>query len=319
MAKKGVWITWEVQRRNKGISSALEWPLYEISYDGNRIIRYIKSLFMTFMILLKERAEVVVVQNPSILLAIFAILMKYFFRYKCIIDAHNAGIFPREGRSSLLNAVSRLIQRRADYTIVTNESLALTVNKNNGRVIVVPDRLPEPPYDVEFPILTGKVNFAFICTYSSDEPYDEVVKAARKLPKDIVIHFTGKNAGKINPNNIPENVKLLGFLPERNYWGLLSSVDCIIVLTLREHCLVCGAYEAVSLGKPMILSKTTAIKNYFSLGSIYTEPNAESIRQAVLDFIDQRDSLVKELIVLENKLKKGWENSFSELVEQINL
>ena len=39
-------------------------------------------------------------------------------------------------------------------------------------------------------------------------------------------------------NKIPNNIKLMGFLNETDYWNLLRSVDGIIVLTLRENCLV---------------------------------------------------------------------------------
>ena len=65
------------------------------------------------------------------------------------------------------------------------------------------------------------------------------------------------------------------FLPvtcqKDEYVSMLYSVDATIDLTNRENCLVCGAYESVAAGKPMILSKTQALMEYFNKGAVYVE------------------------------------------------
>lgn len=317
MPTNRIWITWEKQRRNKGISSAFACELYEITYSNTRIIRYVKSLCMTAYIITKRRPEVVVAQNPSILLAAYVVMLKYIFRYKCIIDAHNAGIFPYDNKIKLFNMISKTIQKYADLTIVTNIELSKVVCSNNGRAVVLPDKLPDPPDVISKYHLCGKNNFAFICSFSSDEPYNEVIEAARCLPDNVHIYVTGKYDGKVDANKVPSNVSLLGFITDEEYWNLISSVDGIIVLTIRENCLVCGAYEAISLKKPMILSNTHAIRKYFTLGSIYSEPNSREIKDAILSFIENKDKLSTDVEILENKLKRDWENNFTDLLEAI--
>jgi glycosyltransferase involved in cell wall biosynthesis len=314
MSVKGIWITWEKQRRNEGISTALKWKLYEITYNDCRILRYVKSLYKTISILFKESPDIVVAQNPSIFLSASVILLKYAFRYKCLIDAHNAGLFPLDNKIRILNYLSKAIQRISDFTIVSNEGLAEIVRKNKGKAIVVPDKIPDPPRNMLVRDLRGKINFAFICSFSSDEPYEEAIEAARHIPENIVIYITGKYVGRVDPEKMPSNVKLVGFIPDNEYWSLISSVDGIIVLTIRENCLICGAYEAIALKKPMILSNTNAIKNYFSLGTVYTEPNSTDIQKAILTFIDNKDKLSIDVEKLEAKLKSEWEVCFEDLL-----
>jgi len=89
-----IWITWENQRRNKGISLALDWPLHELLFHKPGIIRYLLSIFGTIKLVMKNRPRILAVQNPSMVLAVLALVMRNFFNYRTIIDAHNAGIYP---------------------------------------------------------------------------------------------------------------------------------------------------------------------------------------------------------------------------------
>lgn len=315
--KKSIWITWEIQRRNIGISSALGWPLHEIVVNNRGILRYIKSSLKTIQVIINEKPHVVVTQNPSILLTFLVILVKHAFGYKVIVDAHNSGIYPLEGRSKLLMIFSRWLQRNADLTLVTNESLRSVVESNNGQAFVLPDRIPSPAKPDPFP-LDGRVNIAFICKFGNDEPYEEVIRAGGDLPADVFIYITGKYDGKVNLRSLTSNVKLLGFLPEKEYWSLLSSADVIMDLTLREDCLVCGAYEGVALGKPLVLSDTQALRSYFSKGCIYVSSNSHSIASGIKRAIQERTSLFSEVKMLRDLLNQKWFRRLKILEERLD-
>lgn len=309
---KGIWVTWEIQRRNRGISSALGWPLYEVTYPGSRLQRYLYSSAKTIQNIFKEKPQIVAAQNPSILLAALVILFKYFIGFKVVIDAHNSGIYPMEGKNDALMAVSRWLQRHADLTIVTNEQLQSIVETNGGRAFVLPDRLTDEIPKVKLFPVKGKVNIAFICTYSVDEPYQEVIQAAKILSSDVMIYITGKYKGKVTESQVPENVKLLGFISEEDYWALLSSVDYIMDLTLREGCLVCGAYEGVALSKPLILSDTQTLRSYFSKGCVYVKPTAKSIAAGVQDIIKDHNVLGSDIKELKENLTASWNKAFQD-------
>ena len=67
----------------------------------------------------------------------------------------------------------------------------------------------------------------------------------------------------------------------------MNSVDATIDLTTRENCLVCGAYESLAAGKPMILSKTRALMNYFSQAAVYVEHTAEDLERGIHEALKQ--------------------------------
>ncbi len=312
----GIWITWERQRRNIGISAALGWPLYEMIDGSPRLIRYNRLIIKTIRTILREKPSVVCVQNPSIVLALLGVLCKGIMGYWCVVDAHNSGLIPLEGRSEILLKIARWIQRRADLTIVTNEEMKAMVEANGGKAAVLPDRLPEVP-SVEPAVTRGGRSVTYICTFSEDEPYREVIKAAGLLDENIIVYITGNHRGRIDTESLPSNVELTGFIDEAAYWSLLAASDAVMVLTLREGCLVCGAYETVALGRPLILSDTKALRSYFNRGCIYVKPDSQSIAWGIREALQRKEDLRAGVRELSGTIDREWRNIFSAFQEEI--
>jgi glycosyltransferase involved in cell wall biosynthesis len=74
-----------------------------------------------------------------------------------------------------------------------------------------------------------------------------------------------RKAGIVPPTDAP-NVTFTGFLADPDYVALLGRADVVIVLTSDDDLLNCGAYEALALDKPLILSDTKAIREYSGWG-----------------------------------------------------
>jgi hypothetical protein len=318
--KDAVWITWESQRRNRELSRALGVRLCEWKeIDGIRapVIKYGQGLARTARLLYRERPSLVFCQNPSLVLSAFLVGVKGFAGCRVCVDAHNVGLFPKEGRSRALRALSRFVQKRADLTIVTNEALACHVRMNGGRPFVLPDRIPDIPQSKPEK-LKGRNNILFICSYAEDEPYQLVFAAARMLDRDIFIYVTGNYRKRgIDNRSVPENVVLLGFVPEALYLKMLGSVDATIDLTTREHCLVCGAYESVAAEKPQVLSGTEALRGYFCKGAVYTEHSPACIRDALIDVLRRKTTLREEARVLKRERLAEWELRKRDLLDVI--
>lgn len=317
---ESVWITWENQRRNRELSEALGVRLFEfaeIDEIRNVLVKYAKGAAKTLRVLFRERPTLIYCQNPSIVLAFLIVLAKPFNKAFVCVDAHNVGLFPREGRSAVLSAVARFIQRRADLTLVTNEALRRHVEGNGGRAFVLPDRIPRIETG-ESLRLEGTTNILFICSYAADEPYEIVFQAAEKIDPGVFIYVTGNYRKRgIRPEDLPGNVVLTGFLPEEEYCRMLGSVDGTIDLTTRRNCLVCGAYESVAVGKPMILSDTAALREYFSMGAVYTRHTAEAMAQAIEDHVARRGELSDEVRRLKDLREAEWEARRRELQERL--
>jgi len=328
MKQKAIWITWERQRRSIELAKAFGAKYFELLKASDDIpsvpIRYLLLSVKTILIVVRERPRIIFAQNPSIVLASVLCAFKKIGKYKLVVDRHSnfklESISDRNIKWRIFHCLSKYSVRIADLTIVTNEFLCRLVNLWSGNGYILQDRLPELRNE-ETTKLIGEKNIVFISTFSPDEPIDEVIAAARRLNNKWVIYITGnyKKYRKYGiADNVPENVVLTGYLPEKEYQKLLLSADLVAVLTMQEHTLNCGAYEGIAIGKPLVLSDTQAIRDYFRKGVVYSSPFAESIEKAIRKGIEDKKLLTDEIDILKEELTVCWHQKFQKLNEVIN-
>lgn len=309
------WFTWERQRRNIELSRALSCEYFEFNYDKkNRFVRYILSIYKTFLTIKEGRPKIVFGQNPSVVLVLTLILLRKIFKYKLVVDAHNSGIFPFEGRYRFANYMMNKINCKSDLLLVTNNELKKVAEKYGSRCFILQDKIPEL-YTNEIIKLDGNINFLFICKYNEDEPYLELFDAAKMINDNIVIYVTG-NYRKLNDEilkKVPNNVRLIGFVPEKEYEIMIKSVDAVIDLTKRENCLLCGAYEAVAAEKPIILSNKIALKEYFKFGTIFVDNNPMQIKIGIENLIKDKNKYVREISEFKKNIISEWNVELNKL------
>ncbi len=315
--RKTIWVTWEKQRRTMELSSALGVKLYMILSERMALVRYISVSLKTISILLKERPECLIIQNPSIVLAVLAGFLKLIFKYRLVVDRHSNFLLGKT-QYNLLDRLFFLMSdfsiKMADLTIVTNENLKKYVELKGGKGFVLPDKLPTPRVALTHSQQRNNV-VTFICTYASDEPYMEVIKAASVMDKKIKVHITG-NDKKINPQvfqKLPDNVVITGFIPDKEYDELLQKSDIIMDFTKLENCMVCGAYEAVAMGKPLVTSSTDVLKEYFTQGTLHIDHSPQAICDAIMKVYDNYDEFCEGIKQLKNDIDINWSVKFNEL------
>jgi glycosyltransferase involved in cell wall biosynthesis len=323
--KDSLWITWEDHRRSRELAAAFEAVYTPLLYKGNRISRYLVLSLRTTALILKKRPKLVFCQNPSIFLNALLCVLKGVFRFYLVVDRHSNFKFHTASSNSLkwklFHWLSHFVTRHSDLTIVTNNYLATHIEEKGGRAAVLQDKIPALPLARQVPLI-GKQNFVFVSTFSHDEPIDDFIHTARDFDDSTHFYITGnykkfKGIEKILAEK-PENLTLTGFLDEADYQSLLASVDGVVVITDQEHTLTCGAYEAVALGKAMILSNTEAIKHYFCKGAIYADPTASSLSAAIKASIPQLNSLANDTKLLKDELQIAWNGCFSKLRDRIS-
>jgi len=315
--KRAIWISWEDHRRSRTLASRFGIPLYVFSASWPRYIKHPFFLLRTIYILLLCRPDILFVQNPSILLTLFAIILKPLLRYHLVVDAHNAGVYPFEQRQEKFAALFPFIHRHTDITIVTNAKLASIIKSNGGRPFVLPDPLPKLKRTDSEIKKQSKFVVTFVCSYAADEPYLEVFKAARELPEDIQLYCTG-NYNKLKKEDrlfAGDHVIFTGFLTEKEYVEQLTSSDCIIVLTTFDDCMVCGAYEAVSLGIPLILSDTPVLRSWFNKGVVYSENRWDALIAAISQLRNGYVGFIQDIGLLKSELSLEWDNLFIEFYD----
>lgn len=298
-------LTWMEHRRTRELCAGLRIELAVLETTLRGSLRYLLLGVRTVLLLARRRPEVLLVQNPSLALAALCSALRGLISYRLIVDAHNEAVVPFINTQRWVERLSRWVIRRADLTIVTNRQLAELVERRGGRPFTLPDRVPEPPA-VTPRALGGAFNVVLIATFAPDEPIAEVIEAIRGA--DVELYITG-NHRKLDTSvaaQVPANVHFTGFLAEHAYWSLLRTADAIIDLTLMEDCLVCGAYEALALGKPMLLSNNCASVELFGDSAVYTDNSPTDIRLALERLRSERVRLANSAAQKRNELVTAW-------------
>jgi len=311
-----VWISWEDHRRSRELAKALGVPLIIKTSPFVKCISHVHLALKTVIEIVNKKPTVLIVQNPSVILAFIAALLKFIFKYYLVVDRHtNFRLGKRIGLNPvymLYMFLSNFSLRYADLTIVTNDYLKIVVEEKGGRGFVLEDKLPVFG-TLSKCSLQGKFNVVFICTYAQDEPYNEVIQAAELLPESTYIYITGKVPSSLKFLNAPNNLVLTGYLSERDYADLLFAADVIMDFTTLEWCLVCGGYEAISLGKPFVTSDTTALRQLFGEAAIYSNHNPSNIVNCIKMAEDMQGLYLEKIAVHRTKFLLKWNSRFHDL------
>lgn len=316
MRVRAIWIAWEKQRRTTELAGVLDVPLYRYLFRGPYALRSIVVLAQSFLQLCRKRPEILIVQNPSIVLAAFACFMRSPFRMRVLVDRHSnfklETLASRKLTFRVFHALSRYSVRRADMTIVTNEYLRDIVRAWGGRAIILPDKLPALDSSRKRDLGPGW-HVLYICSYDEDEPLDLVLEAARLLGKGARLHISGNHsrADRSLVEAAPDNVEFTGYLSDADYEMLLASCDVVLTLTTQDHTLQCGAYEAVALAKPLVFAAHPEMAGYFYKGSVATKLGSREIADALTLAWTDRLRLTQESCELRRELDSRWRQQFA--------
>lgn len=314
-----LWLTWERQRRNRSMAKRVGASLHELEYRGGTLTRYAVLSWRSIGIIRRERPKVIYFQNPSIVLCFLISTLKFLglVRARTVGDFHNAGVHP-----PVAGFLVPWMVRTNDLTIVSNDNLRQVIEKMGGQAMAIPDPLPEMHATDRTPT-QGFFDVFFVCSWASDEPIVEVMRAATLLEKshpDVRIAISGRpkleRVGWQGP--VPSNVELTGFLSEADFDARLGSCHAILDLTTRDDCMVCGAYEATSVGVPMILSDNPPTRGYFDGGALFTDNSAADIARQIACMRQQHDALKAAVASLRDRLQKREAQAFAHLSAAID-
>jgi len=264
-----------------------------------------------------QRPSIVFCQNPSLALVCLCCLLKKILGFVLVADRHSNfkldTLHASNVKMKLFHLLSKWSTKCADLTIVTNNPLKKLVDTWGGRGFVLSDALPSLETG-NFGELRGKFNVVFICTYADDEPYHHVLEAASLLHENIIIYVTGNPPKNILKQCFSSNVVITGFLPQKKYDQLLASSDLIIDFTTLEWCLVCGAYEAIVLEKPLITSNTNALQGLLKDCAVYSNHDPGDIASKIQQVLNNKDFYSNKMNKFKKKYAMLWRNDFKKLL-----
>jgi len=317
--KKILFFGWDLfDRRNQSYCDILGANHIYLGKTYNKFLAKsfysIVKFFKTFLVLRKEKPDILMIKNTQWMIAFSCILFKSFFKYKLVLDSHGSAFFGSLKYYPI--SFSRFAARKADLSLVTNKFHADMVKNWGAKVHIV----PFPPIDYQKMEKTDykvsdNFNICFICTFSDDEPYLEVTEAVKDL-ENICLYISGnykKRSGSIvNEDNIIHT----GFLSNEEYLGLLNNVDAVMVLTNRDNTMQKGGNEGVFLEKPIITTNLPFLKSYFNKGSVYVDLTNGSIKKGI---IEMKKNYEKYKTGIKDLKKTLYENNYKAVEKIVEL
>lgn len=309
MPNKIIFVAWNTTPRSRVLANFLQATIITYQVPTNHLLRlfnYPFLMFLTFCKLLQQKPDNIFVQLPPIQVSIPTFLYSKIFRKRLIFDTHSGIFFPKGIHQRLYYYLYANMIKHINLNLVHNDSILTRKCLQNTTTIVLEDKLPYQPivYNPNKPLKA-----VIICGYGKDEPINEVLKAAELIP-DIDFYLTGKS-DKLKNIPMSQNVKLTGYLNNTDYEIFLRTADLIIALTTRPDTVLCGAYEAVGLQKPLITSDTETLRKYFNKGTIYTANNANAIAQAITEARKNLAKLYNEMALLRKEKETTWQKQFA--------
>lgn len=319
---EGVFVRWsnpKTSHRSQFLAQQLSVPLISMAANDRRLItlpfRYIYNSIHTLQKLREYRPKAIFVQNPPVLLAICAWWYSRNKPVRMYIDNHTAAIKDFKWRWTL--PILRKISKSNAVNIFTTDELASQGGFSGPSVAVLTDP-PAVASNFDAPQLkTSMMNIMVVCSGSSDEPLREILSAAAKLP-GVLFFLTGGLQSRPelrgHSRRTFDNVVALEYLPDRNYFGLMNAVDCVICLTTREDTLLSGAQEALWIGKPVITSRTDALSGFLKDIAIFVDNDADSLVSAIEALRDNYAMWTETVNHGKKKKIHDFEDQLAELV-----
>lgn len=313
---KQVFIAWaSFQRRSVSMRDHFNFELEFISLSFKdrfwRPLEYFLKSGKTLGLLIGKRPRVIWLQLPPTIMLYLSYLYQKIFNPKSIIiaDCHNATfrtpwiklpkIVTLLNRCDLILVHSEQVEKQAESLGIHRELICF---------------LEDPPPMIEASPESSQAPYAHPwvlcpCSFNPDEPIDELLEAARLAP-DITFVITGKTSraqGIHDLSDVPNNVKLPGFLPLEVFNDLLLQTDVVLGLTKLDGIQLSVAVEATGIGTPMVLSDTSLLRKLFYKGAVYVNSdNPKLIAQGCYQALSRHDDLAKQVCELKEERRAHW-------------
>jgi hypothetical protein len=296
------------------MSKVLDIPILEYFNNKNAIIRHSFSTLWTIYILLKERPKVIFIQLSFMLLNIIA-LYKILTLGRTIIvaDCHTKAL-RRKAKGPLFYIfwpIKKATFKLVNISIVSNVGMEKDIKELHDNYLMIPDKIPEIE---QLRNNNSEKYFVYVSSFAVDEPFDEIFEVVKKIPNEIKLYWTGKIPKNISiPENKPSNLIFTDYISFEEYYQLISNASAILALTTEDDCLQSGAYEALAVQTPMVLTDSAALRTYFGNSALYTNHSPDEIAEKLILTLNNKENLIKN----SQEVKKLRDDEYNIIVKKL--
>jgi glycosyltransferase involved in cell wall biosynthesis len=203
-----------------------------------------------------------IVTNPPFPAALVGWAAARLAGARVVLDSH-PGAFGAQGDrvAARLLPLHRLLVPRVDLSMVASEQWRQQILEWGGDAVVVHEAAGD--WQLTPAVRGQRLQILYVGHFAPDEPWREVIKAAMQLP-ECDLHITGEvQSAPLDDVELPENVKLVGFMDPDRYKQAVTEADAVLCLTTEPESIMRSAYEAVWAGRPLIVSDWPAGRETF--------------------------------------------------------
>lgn len=318
-----IFITWaKYGTRAASLAKSLSAKAYFIGEENKynnlflSALTYIPKGIKNIYYLLKDNPQVIIVTNTQWVVTFVNLAFAKLFRKKIILDSHSCAFDNSTVKYPL--SFSKYFAKKSDASIVTNDFHKKLLEEAGADSVIINDI----PFETELKTgseknLSEKFNVLYVCIFSEDEPFNEVIKAAMEL-ESVQVYITGnyKRVG-INPEDY-KHVIFTGYTSQEEYVTMLNRTDVIMTLTTRENTMQRAGSEAISVEKPLITSDTEMLRNYFRKGTVFVDNSSKGIIEGIGEVKKNYNKYKNEIIELQKERRQKFEDTLSYLENKIN-
>lgn len=316
-----LWFTWETQRRNEELAQTFGCDYHRFDNSSSlSVLRYLLCVLQTLRVFLRHRPKVVFAQCPSLILVSFVAFLRLFWKFTFVIDAHNVMFDYVANQSTWVRTLSKFALKKADLVIISNIFLLPALGEFQEKAVVLSDKVPNiVPHDplpwfsqLKRPVIT------LISSFAADEPIENFLLASQVLevPHTLLVTGQRKKAGALLKYE-SDALRFVDYLPKEEFETVISGSDLLVDLTTRLDCLVCGAYEAVAVGVPILLSDSAALREMFPEGTIFSKNDSQDYLRALREFLAEPESYRKKIHALKGPFERRWQEAFQKAQQRI--
>jgi glycosyltransferase involved in cell wall biosynthesis len=308
-------VAWaKFQPRTVGLAAALGGkPAFISSSLGRALfpVRYATAAIKTWQLLEHESPERVLVVTPPVFAPLTCWLWAVMRGRPLVVDCHTGTL--GSAKWGWADPLHRWLMRRVKVTLLHTEEARALVEGWRAPALLMPDDLPTSrnassasPPTRDTVLVAG--------SFDTNEPVAAVVDAARLLP-EVELRLTGDPAvlSEALRDSAPPNVVFTGFLPYPIFLGELLGAHVVAAFSSDPGIMNRAAFEAVGLGRPLVLSDLPGLRKRFGDGAIFCPNRPEKMAAALGRALQEREQLAERSRDLATKLRAEHAMALAEL------
>jgi glycosyltransferase involved in cell wall biosynthesis len=264
-------------------------------------IRYLVDSVRLWGLLRRNRPEVLLVVTPPVVAPVVAWLWCLTHQCRLVVDCHTSSFHSRKWRWSgrLLRPVCRGAVAALAHTVGDEELITAW----GARALLLPDDLPEAR-DASPPLAGPGLRVVVAGSLDGNEPVAASVEAARLMP-DVEVRLTGdEHRVPISVRRgAPPNVVFTGWLDYPKFLGELTAANVVGVFSTDPHIMNRSAFEAVGLGRPLVLTDFTGLRSRFGDGALFSPNDPPVMARTLRQALERQDELATKSDELQVRLR----------------